>query len=366
MASEIIPTTQQTIQLDHLSNEALATLEGHQRLARRKILVLVFLVVVAIAAFCIDIATGPAGLSAGAVMHELLLPNAGDSPLGMIIWEVRMPQAIMALLVGMSLSLAGAELQTVLGNPLASPFTIGAASAASFGASIVIVSGLTVFGIAQAWLIPASSFLFAFGAAMLVWAVSRSQRSGADRVVLLGIGLTFAFQALTAIIQFFASATALQQIVFWTMGSLAQSSWDQVTVLALAVLVVLPFSFASAWRLTALGLGEERARSFGIDTTNARLASLLRAILLTATAMCFVGTIGFVGLVGPHITRLLIGEDSRFLLPGALFTGAAVMSLASIASKMVIPGALLPIGVVTAIIGLPIFFLLVFRRQEVS
>jgi iron complex transport system permease protein len=137
-----------------------------------------------------------------------------------------------------------------------------------------------------------------------------------------------------------------------------------VGFLAATVVLVLPFSLASSWRLTALRLGEDRAASAGVDVPRLRLAALFRASLLTAGAMCFVGTIGFVGLVGPHIARLLVGEDSRFLLPAAALTGAAVMSLASVASKLAIPGALLPIGIVTALIGLPVFFALVFGRDR--
>ena len=126
---------------------------------------------------------------------------------------------------------------------------------------------------------------------------------------------------------------------------------------------MLPFSLASCWQMTALRLGEDRARSYGIDVVRLRFFSLLRVSLLASTAVAFVGTIGFVGLVGPHIARLLVGEDHRFFLPASALTGALVMSLASIASKMIVPGVLLPVGIVTAFVGLPVFFSLIYKQQ---
>jgi iron complex transport system permease protein len=181
--------------------------------------------------------------------------------------------------------------------------------------------------------------------------------------VLFGIGLAFTFNALLTLVQFVASADALQQVVFWSMGSLARANWPSVATLAAVVAAVAPFALAASWRMTALRLGEERARSYGVNVRRLRAFSLLRISLLTATAMSFVGTIGFVGLVGPHIARMLIGEDHRFFLPASALTGAAVMSLASVASKSVVPGVLLPVGIVTSLIGLPVFFALIMRQR---
>ena len=185
-------------------------------------------------------------------------------------------------------------------------------------------------------------------------------------LVLFGIALVFTFQALLALVQFVASADALQQLVFWGMGSLARANWSTVSLLAAAVASVLPFSLAASWRLTALRLGEERARSYGIDVGRFRFVALLRISLLAATAVAFTGTIGFVGLVGPHIARLLIGEDHRFLLPASALTGAVMMSAASVASKSLVPGLLLPVGIVTSLVGLPVFFALLTRQSRRS
>jgi iron complex transport system permease protein len=202
------------------------------------------------------------------------------------------------------------------------------------------------------------------GSVLLLQAAARRQQTGSETLVLLGIALFFTFNALVAITQFLASEQALQQLVFWTMGSLARATWTEVQAVALMVAVILPFSIASSWQLTVLRLGDERARSSAIDVRRLRFLSLLRTSILTATAVSFVGTIAFVGLVGPHIGRMLIGEDHRFLLPASALSGALVLSLASIVSKLIVPGAIVPIGLVTALIGVPFFVTLIWRRGE--
>nr|WP_246499890.1 iron ABC transporter permease [Azospirillum soli] len=180
---------------------------------------------------------------------------------------------------------------------------------------------------------------------------------------MFGIAVGFTAGALLSLLQFIASADALQQLVFWTMGSLARANAHSVPVVLAVLVVCVPFSLAASWRFTVLRLGEERARSLGIDVERLRTAALLRIGLLSAISVAFVGVIGFVGLVGPHIARMLVGEDHRFLLPASMAVGALVMLTASIAAKMIIPGVLVPIGVVTALVGLPVFFALVLRRQ---
>jgi len=192
--------------------------------------------------------------------------------------------------------------------------------------------------------------------------MARRRSAGVETVVLLGIALVFAFNALVALVQFVSSQEALQQLVFWSMGSLSRATWNHVGVLAVVLAAVTPFSLLAAGRLTSLRLGEDRARSFGVDVSRLRFLALLRVSMLAATSVAFAGTIGFVGLVGPHMARLLLGEDHRFLLPASVLCGALVMSLASVASKTLVPGALMPVGIVTAIVGVPVFLLLIFRK----
>lgn len=332
-------------------------------LARRTALVL-GLAVVCVASLIIDIMTGPSSLSASTVLQGLIDPNSLSPSEAAIIWQVRLPYALMAVLVGAALSLSGAEMQTILNNPLASPFTLGVSSAASFGASLAIVLGVGIPFFDADWLVPVNAFVFAFASVLLLQAMTRVKGSGVETLVLFGIALVFAFNALISLVQFVSSQEALQQVVFWTMGSLSRATWSNVALLALALLICTPFSLAAARAMTALRLGEDRAQSFGVDVVRLRFISLLRVSLLSATAVAFVGAIGFIGLVGPHIARLLLGEDHRFLLPASIFSGAALMSLASAASKSIVPGVLMPVGIVTAMIGVPVFLLLIFRRSR--
>ncbi|WP_218000099.1 FecCD family ABC transporter permease [Sphingopyxis granuli] len=341
-----------------------AMLVDYRRTVRRRVMVIALIAAIAVAAFVADLVTGPSGMGARDVLYGIAYPDRITPGQRAIIWDVRLPYAMMAVMVGASLSLAGAEMQTILDNPMASPFTLGVSSAASFGASLAIVLGIGLSfagSWAADWMVSLNAFLFAFLAMLLLQAVARQRAAGAQTLVLLGIALVFAFNALTSLVQFLSSQEALQQLVFWTMGSLSRATWSNVSVLALVLLAVAPFSLASARALTALRLGEDRAQSFGVDVGRLRFLSLFRISLLAATAVAFVGAIGFIGLVGPHIARMLLGEDHRYLLPASLFTGAAIMSVASALSKLLVPGVLMPVGIVTAMIGVPIFLFLIFR-----
>lgn len=336
----------------------------YRRFVLRRVLLLCGLAVALAVSFLIDVATGPAALPIADVIAGLLDRAALSRAQGVILWDVRLPYAAMAVFVGAALGLAGAEMQTVLNNPLASPMTLGVSFAATFGASLAIVLELDLFGLGRNVAIAGSAFGGAAASTLLIYALSRSMGASKDTVVLFGIAMFFTFNALVALIQFVASTDALQQIVFWTMGSLARATWDKIALIAAVVLVCVPLSLRHAWALTALRGGEEHARSFGIPVERLRLIVLLRASLLAGVAVAFAGAIGFVGLVGPHIARLTLGEDHRFYLPGSALAGAVVLSLASIASKLLIPGLIVPIGIVTALVGIPVFMALVLTQRR--
>jgi len=213
------------------------------------------------------------------------------------------------------------------------------------------------------WLIGGNAFVFAIVAALLLDTVARWSGMNTSGVVLFGIAMVFTFNALVSLVQFLASAEALQSLVFWTMGSLARSSWTSVGVMVTAIVLTLPVAMRQSWKLTALRLGEDRAASFGVDVRRVRVAALARVSLLSALAVAFVGTIGFIGLVAPHIARRLFGEDHRFYLPGSALVGALILSLASVVSKNLVPDVVVPVGIVTALVGIPFFVAVVLRRQ---
>lgn len=341
---------------------------GYRQLIRKRVLMVLGLSVACFIAFVLDLTTGPSAMTMGESLSSLWGAVTGSESLDegarIIMLDIRLPQALMALLVGAALALSGAEMQTILNNPLASPFTLGVSSAATLGAALAIVAGVSIPGVSSNWIISANAFLFAFASVLLLQLMARMRGTGAETLVLLGIALVFTLNALVGLLQFVAGEQALQQLVFWGMGSLVRSNWEKVQVLGLIVALVVPFSMAASWKMTALRMGDERAQSFGVNVARVRFLSLLRVSILAASAVSFVGTIGFIGLVGPHIARLLIGEDHRFLLPASIITGALVMSLSSVVSKVIVSGVIIPIGIITSLIGVPVFFTLILSKKE--
>ncbi|ACS86533.1 FecCD family ABC transporter permease [Musicola paradisiaca] len=345
-------------------NAAENTVMSHyQHIVRHRLLVMAVLAVAILGSLLLDFVLGPSGLPLHVLWQTLTDPANADAGSRVIVWDIRLPYALMAVVVGLALGLAGAEMQTILNNPLASPFTLGVSSAAAFGAALAIVLGIGIPGVPVQWFISANAFFFALLAALLLDGITRWTKVATSGVVLFGIALVFTFNALVSILQFIANEDTLQGLVFWTMGSLARSSWEKLGILVVVLMVVMPLSMMSAWKLTALRLGEDRAISFGINVRRLRLATLLRISFLSALSVAFVGPIGFIGLVAPHIARMVFGEDHRFYLPASALTGALVLSLASVASKNLLPGVIIPVGIVTSLVGVPFFLSIILRHR---
>ena len=281
-----------------------------------------------------------------------------DTMLRAIVLTLRLPIALMAIAVGAALGVSGAVMQTILHNPLASSYTLGISAGAGFGAALVITIGAAL-PLPEAWAIPIAAFAFAGLACALVASVGRMRGATPELLVLAGIACLFLFQSLLSLLQFIASPEALPQIVFWLFGSLLRASLPKVAFVAAMLAALTPVLMADAWRLTALRLGDERARALGVRVERLRLRAFVVVSLLTGAAVAFVGTIGFVGLVAPHIARMLVGEDQRLLLPASAVFGAVLLSVASVASKLILPGTVFPIGIITTLIGVPFFAWLV-------
>ncbi|MEF3111246.1 iron ABC transporter permease [Raoultella sp. WB_B2P2-3] len=336
---------------------------NYRRIVRRRVGFMLLLVVLIVTSLLLDFMMGPSGMPLHTLWQTLIDPAGASAGTRVIVWDIRMPYALMAIIVGLALGLAGAEMQTILNNPLASPFTLGVSSAAAFGAALAIVLGIGIPGIPSQWFISANAFIFALLAALLLDGITRWTQVASSGVILLGIALVFTFNALVSMLQFVANEDTLQGLVFWTMGSIDRASWQKVGILLAVLAVVMPLSMLSSWKLTALRLGEDRAMSFGINVRRLRLTTLLRISILSAISVAFVGPIGFIGLVAPHIARLIFGEDHRFYLPASALIGALVLSLASVASKNLIPGAIIPVGIVTSLVGVPFFLSIILRHR---
>lgn len=285
-----------------------------------------------------------------------------------IVWQLRVPRMAMAVIGGMALALAGMLMQTVLRNPLASPYTLGIASAASFGAAFAIIlrsSVLTIWGnVPYDWIIVTNAFVFAFIATAVVYLLARVQRVTPETIVLLGIAMMFLFSALTALLQYLGDPDQMAELAYWMFGSLNRATWTKLAITAAVGLVGVGLASRWTWDLNALMADDDTARSAGIDVSRRRLQALALASLLTATVVSFLGPIGFIGLVAPHLGRMLVGADHRALLPTSLLLGAIVLVLADIAARTLAAPVTIPVGILTAFVGVPTLVFLMLRRTR--
>ncbi|MDY3330371.1 MAG: iron ABC transporter permease [Pelistega sp.] len=336
--------------------------KSQRKLERKRWLVLLVFLLVSLAGLVFDIVTGPSMLPISEVLRALVGLETAEPISQVIVYDLRLPMALMALVVGAALGVGGAEIQTLLNNPMASPYTLGLAAAAGFGASMVIAFGS--FGLPPAFAVPFGAFAMTMIASAILFLFASMKRFSSAMLVLVGITLLFLFQSILSLVQFLASPEVSQQILFWLFGSLSKATWNSLLITSVVTAVCIFFLSKDIWKLTALRLGEDRATSLGINLRWLRFKTLVIVAMMTATAISFVGVIGFIGLVAPHITRLLVGEDQRFFLPGSMLVGAAFLSIASVLSKIIVPGALFPVGIVTSFVGVPFLFWIILTKRN--
>ncbi|MBN2141178.1 MAG: iron ABC transporter permease [Desulfovibrionaceae bacterium] len=305
----------------------------------------------------LSMSIGSADLSLAEVVGAVFNPVglAAD-----IIWDLRLPRTLMALLAGFGLALSGTVSQSILRNPLASPFTLGVASGAGFGAVLAIVC----LGGRSEWLIAALAFAFALLCSLLVLAVARIRRASAETLILSGVALMYLFSALTSLMQYISPLEEVQQTVFWFFGNLSKAGWPEIGLAGLMILVPFPLLMCASWDLNLLMHGDEEAASMGVNVQRLRGVGVVLSALMAAGAICFTGVIGFVGLVAPHMARMLIGSDHRFLLPASGLLGAALVAGADVLARTVWPPQVVPIGIMTSFLGVPFFFYLLAKKAR--
>lgn len=305
----------------------------------------------------------PVGDVLSSVQHRLGLGGGAlERVPESVLWNVRFPRIVLALLVGASLGCAGALMQGVFGNPLAEPGVIGVSSGAAVGAVAVIALGLDFLG---TWTVSAVAFVSGLATVLLVYAMSRSGgRTEVVTLILTGIAVNAFAGALIGLFLFFADTAAVNQITFWQLGSLSQATWPKVLAVLPCAVVGLTLAPLYAGRLDLLALGERPARHLGVDVERLRLLLVLVIALLTAAAVSVSGIISFVGLVVPHLLRMAAGPGHRFLIPASALLGALVLLGADLTARTVAAPAELPLGVLTALIGSPFFFWLLRRTRR--
>ncbi|MFC3994744.1 FecCD family ABC transporter permease [Nocardiopsis sediminis] len=321
-------------------------------------------------AWCVTI--GTAGITAVDVASAVRLSLFGGTLAAdfersySIITELRLPRALLAFAAGAALSVAGAVMQGLLRNPLVSPFTLGVSPAAAFGASLAILLTGGASGSAS-WLVILSALGTALLVSALVLGLASAKSLATATLLLLGIALTQLFEAMTAALQFVADENTLQAIVRWTFGSVNDATWTEVQIVGAVALLALPVLLWFAKDLNAVAFaGDDAAKSLGVNVTALRIGLIALSVVLAAVVVSFCGVIGFVGLVGPHIARLAIGADHRYLLPFSFLTGGLLLLVADTIGRTVLAPSVMPVGIVVAFIGAPIFINLILTRRAAA
>ena len=276
--------------------------------------------------------------------------------------ELRLPRILMAVVGGIGFAVSGSAMQGILRNPLVSPFTIGISSAAGFGAALAIVLNTGIIGSAD-WLVITNSFLFAIMAAFLVYAIAMFKGVQAGTIILAGIAIMYFFSAFTSLLQYIASDTQLKGVVHWMFGNLAISNYTNILVVCIFLALCVPVIIKQSWGLNSLADGDETAISLGVNPKRLRVIILILSSAITAIIICFTGIIGFICLVAPHISRMLIGNDHRYLIPFSGLVGALLLLTADTVGRTIISPVEIPVGIITSFIGVPLFLWLLLRKK---
>ena len=315
-----------------------------------------------------SIMAGSAQLSVADV--ALALVGQGDPYNVIVVWNLRMPRILTALVGGVALALAGCAFQSVLRNPLASASTLGIAQGAAFGASVAIIvlgigSSSAMYEGAASFSNPYVTVVCAFAGAiassLVILALSRFRDMTPETIVLAGVAMSALFTGGTALMQYFAEDTQVAAVVFWTFGDLGRVTYRELPIIAIVTAASAVFFMLNRWNYNAMESGEGSAHGLGVNVNRVRLSNMLIGTLASATVIAFCGTINFIGLVAPHIMRRILGSDYRYLLPASAIAGAVVLLAADLIARTAVTSVVLPISAITSFIGAPLFLYLLLR-----
>ena len=356
------------IDMNRKNEKTLSVSEQYNVAKAKKIAIILILLALV---FVVSVFVGSGTLSFKEVF--LAIFNKGSETARLIVRRIRFPRVIAALIAGGGLAVSGLVMQTVLKNPLASPTTLGVSNAAVFGANFaIIVVGAGAFhsthgswlSISNPYLVSTFSFLSAIIAAGSILLLARLKNLNASAIVLAGVAVSAIFQAGTTLIQYFASDTQVASAVYWTFGDLGRASYKTDLIMFIVVAVSTLFFFLKRWDFSAMSGGLAYAKTLGVNTRFMTIMSLLLASLITSVTVSFLGIIGFVGLTAPQFMKRIVGDDYRFLLPSSFLAGALLLLISDILGRLPIFGTSVPVGVVTSLIGGPVFLAILLRRKK--
>ena len=338
--------------------------------SRRMRLLLIFCFLLLILSMACAVCIGSANISLNMVGNGVLcrfLPElfpVEDEVVYNIIWQLRLPRIVLSVLTGAGLSVAGAVMQALTRNPLVSPFTVGISNAAAFGASVFIMLGINIAGSVQTATV-LGAFAFAILCAALVYVIANRAGSSPVSLVLTGTALTYLFGALTNTIQYLINDDKLAAVVHWTFGSFTKADAGQILFLFIVMGATFPVFLKNAWALNAMASGsDDVAKGLGIDVDRVRIILGFLSVTLAACIISLSGVIGFVGIVGPHIARIVIGADHKYLLPFSAFIGGMLVLVSDTLGRTLFAPIIIPVGIIVAYVGVPLFLQLILSRKE--
>jgi len=329
-----------------------------------------FLCAVMFGASLLSLSVGAAPLPLPEILR--VLTGGGEDMSRTILLHVRLPRVMTAVSIGIALAMAGCVMQNVLRNPLASASTLGISQGASFGAALAIVYFETgiVSGGAVTAANPYTVTLFAFlgGIITTILILLLSYRSGAvpSTMILAGVAIGAMFTGATALVQYFADDLRIGSIVYWTFGNLGRPGFQEIRILSILNTAGFLYFMLNRWNYNAMESGSHTAKSLGVNVNLLTLISIVVCTLISATAIAFVGTISFIGLIAPHIVRKFVSNDYRFLIPCSALMGGTILLLADIASRTIRVPAVLPIGALTSFLGAPLFLYLIIKKGNMA
>ena len=345
-------------------------LTAYNKYIRKKWIVLLVMVGLLLASAIASLSAGSANLSVINILRTVF--GGGNRQQNAIIWNVRMPRVVTAMVVGMALALSGCVMQNVLRNPLASASTLGVSQGASFGAAVAIVyfgagiqvnasgtaSALTVTNPAMVTL---CAFLGGIATTAVILGLARFRGTSPATMVLAGVAISSMFTGGTALVQYFCDDVMVATVVYWTFGSLGRAGWMEIAIIAALTFGAFVFFYYNRWNYNAMEGGTHTAKSLGVPVDRLIVLSMALCALISSVAVAFVGCISFIGLIASHIMRRFVGNDYRFLIPCSALCGGVLLLLSDIVSRMLLSPTVLPIGALTSFLGAPLFLYLIIK-----
>jgi iron complex transport system permease protein len=348
-------------------------IEAHRALIRPKIYLFIWLLLGLLVLIIGSIAVGSYDISLAKIIRTVF--GLEEGPYKIVVWDIRMPRITAAMITGCALGLSGLATQSLLRNPLASPFTLGISQGAAFGAafSIVVIGAAgmnqsalrtadaNTFTILNVYAVTFFAFLGAITATLVILLLARLKKMSPESIILAGVALSALFTSGTILIQYFATDVEIATVVFWTFGDVARSNWQEIGFLGVVTVGVIVYFVFQRWNLNALAAGDDSAKGLGVEINRLRLAGMFLAALVAALATAFHGVIAFLGLLAPHIARRLTGSDHGLLIPFSCIVGSLLLLAADTLGRLLVGSGSLPVGVLTSFMGAPLFLYLLMK-----